>query len=392
MYETFFNLTTKPFDLVPNPDFIYLSRVHKKALTYLDYGVRERAGFILLTGEVGCGKTTLIRELLNMHHEHTVISKIFNTKVDSEQLIAMINDDFGLSVQGKDRITLLRELNDFLIDQYAVGNRPVLIIDEAQNLSPELLEEVRMLSNLETAHFKLLQIILVGQPELRTFLAAPELRQLRQRISINCHLSPLTRMETEQYILHRLEVAGNRDAVKFSPATFDIIYHYCRGVPRLTNIICDFLMLSAFAEERRDIDDAMAQEIVGDLDFDNYYWAHGQQVDQQTLNTSACFIEDGTIPANSVTGLFMEISEKINRLEQDVFAEQKNQAKEFNERLTTMQNALKSVVVKTDEALNVLLKKVNQLGVDADASKTGEQSPIDDKQAKSGLVRRIFGS
>ena len=239
---------------MPNPDFLFLSKSHKRALSYLDYGIRERVGFILLTGEVGSGKTTIIRDIINKHYNNVVVSKIFNTKVDSEQLIAMINDDFGLPVKNKDKITLLRELNDFLIEQYTNGTKPVLVIDEAQNLAPELLEEIRMLSNLETDNAKLLQIILVGQPELRTTLASPAMVQLRQRISINCHLRPLTRSETEEYILHRLEKAGNRDAATFPPDSLDIIFTYSKGIPRLINIICDFLLLSAFADQAKNVD------------------------------------------------------------------------------------------------------------------------------------------
>ncbi len=275
MYESFFNLKSKPFDLLPNPEFLFPSKSHKRALTYLDYGIRERTGFILLTGEIGSGKTTIIRDLINKRHERVILSKIFNTRVDFDQLIAMVNDDFNIPIEGKDKIALLRDLNDFLIDQYARGNKPTLIIDEAQNLTPQLLEEIRMLSNLETDDAKLLQIILVGQPELRKTLAMPSLLQLRQRISIYCHIHPLSRHEVEEYILHRLEVAGNREAVKFSGESVDIIFTYSRGIPRLINIICDFLMLSAFAEETTDIDKELVQDIIGDLDFENQYWTNG---------------------------------------------------------------------------------------------------------------------
>lgn len=272
MYEAFFNLTQKPFDLLPDPDFLFMSSSHKKVLSYLDYGIRERVGFILLTGEVGSGKTTIIRNLIKKNLSDVVLSKIFNTRVDSEQLIAMINDDFGLPVLNKDKITLLRDLNSFLIDQFVKGNQPVLIIDEAQNLNHDLLEEIRMLSNLETDNAKLLQIILVGQPELRKTLASATLIQLRQRISINCHIQPLSRSEIELYILHRLEKAGDRDAVRFSEETIDVIFTYSRGIPRLINIICDFILLAAFAEETRDIDVAMVLDIIGDLDFEYHYW------------------------------------------------------------------------------------------------------------------------
>ncbi len=270
MYESFFNLRIKPFDLVPDPNFMYLSKSHKKALTYLEYGILERAGFILLTGEVGSGKTTLIRNLFDKHYEHVVLAKIFNTCVTSDQLLAMINDDFGLPSAGKDKTTLIRELNNFLVEQYANGNQPILIIDEAQNLGPELLEEVRMLSNLETSDSKLLQIVLVGQPELRTILAAPELRQLRQRISINCHLLALDRQEVEQYIRHRMEVAGDASAAGFSAEILDFIFQYSKGIPRLINAICDKCLLAGYVEQRDRIDFRMVgrakRELEGQVD------------------------------------------------------------------------------------------------------------------------------
>jgi len=272
MYEAFFNFKLKPFELNPNPDFLYMSRTHKRAVHYLQYGIREKAGFILLTGEVGSGKTTLISDLIKRLTGNVVLAKIFNTKVNSEQLLAMINDDFGLDVKGKDKVLLFKELNDFLIEQHARRFNPVLIIDEAQNLKPDLLEEVRMMSNLETSTAKLLQIVLVGQPELRDVLSLPELRQLRQRISINCRISPLTIEETSEYIFHRLEVAGNKNAVKFAGTSIEIIYQYTKGIPRLVNIMCDFLLLTAFVEETKEIDPAMVRDIVQDLDFETLYW------------------------------------------------------------------------------------------------------------------------
>lgn len=272
MYEKYFNLREKPFELVPNPAFLYMSRTHKKAMHYLSYGIKERAGFILLTGEVGSGKTTLIGDMISRLDKTVTLAKIFNTKVNSDQLIAMINDDYGLVVSGKDKVSLLRELYDFVVEQHARGCNPVLVIDEAQNLKPDHLEEIRMLSNLETDRAKLLQIVLVGQPELREILCRPELRQLRQRISINCNINPLNREETEEYIHHRLEVAGNRHAVAFSVDSIELIHEQCRGIPRLTNILCDFLLLTACNEERREVDSAMVNDIVKDLDFESHYW------------------------------------------------------------------------------------------------------------------------
>ncbi|MBJ6801416.1 XrtA/PEP-CTERM system-associated ATPase [Geomonas propionica] len=272
MYEEFFSFTRKPFELVPDPDFIYLSRSHRKAITYLDYGIRERAGFLLLTGDVGSGKTTLIRDLIGKKYERVVLAKVFNTRVTIEQLLAMINDDYGLESAGKDKVALIRDLNDFLLEQYAAGNHPILIIDEAQNLEADLLEEVRLLSNLESSHNKLLQIILVGQPELRDTMASPGLMQLRQRISVSCHLHALSRDESLAYILHRMKVAGNPEAVLFTDEAIDLIYQFSHGIPRLVNIICDFLMLAAFADETRTVTAEMTREVAHDLDFERTYW------------------------------------------------------------------------------------------------------------------------
>jgi len=272
VYEKFFSLNVKPFELVPNPDFLYLSGAHKKALTYLKYGISENIGFILLTGEVGSGKTTIIRDLIKNLNGNVVLAKVFNTKVTSNQLISLINEDFGLDVSGKKKVTLLRDLNDFLIDQHTKKRQPILVIDEAQNLSSDLLEEIRMLSNLETNMSKLLQIVLVGQPELRSILAMPELRQLRQRISISCHIPPLLREETESYIFHRLERAGGKGAVLFHDGTMDIIHEFARGIPRLVNIMCDFLLLSAFSEGKKEISVHLAREIVREMEMENQFW------------------------------------------------------------------------------------------------------------------------
>lgn len=268
MYTDFFGLSAKPFELLPNPKFLYLSKGHRKALSYLQYGVQEHAGFTLLTGEVGSGKTTLVRDIINRVSADTTLAMVFNTRVDGHQLISMINEDFGLDVVGKDKVQLLRELNDFLLDECTAGRQPIIIVDEAQNLSADSLEEIRMLSNLEADSFKLVQIVLVGQPELKQIIAQPSLRQLRQRISISCHLNPLNREETEEYIFHRLGTVGNRDCVTFKDGVFDMIYRFSGGIPRLINLICDFLLLSAFVEETKEIDIELVKDAVNELSFE----------------------------------------------------------------------------------------------------------------------------
>lgn len=270
MYESYFGLTIKPFELVPNPRFLFNSHSHKKAISYLKYGLQERAGFILLTGEVGSGKTTIIRDLINNLDGDMVLAMVYNTRATARQMLAMINEDFGLEVGGKDKdkVSLLRDLNDHLVALHAEQKRPVIIIDEAQNLSPAVLEEIRLLSNLEADNFKLVQIVLVGQPELQKVITRPELRQLRQRISVHCHLEPLTREETEAYVYHRLAMAGNRNALRWQEGTFDTLHGYSAGIPRLINVFCDFVLLAAFVEETRDISLEMLEEVIGDVSWD----------------------------------------------------------------------------------------------------------------------------
>lgn len=385
MYEKFFELEKKPFELVPNPEFLFLSKSHKKAIVYLDYGLKEHAGFILVTGEVGSGKTTIVRNLLKNLDDTVTLSKVFNTKVTSEQLIAMVNDDFGLDTAHKDKITLLRELTDFLIDQHAAGRWPTLIIDEAQNLSGELLEEVRMLSNLETDTSKLLQIILVGQPELRKTLAQPELRQLRQRISISCHLMPLSRQETEDYIFHRLEIAGNRNAVSFDEGSIDIIYSFSRGIPRLVNIICDFLMLSAFAEETRRMTKELVQEVIGEIEIENAYWND--------------VTPEGSFPGNR-TFLF-DINERLSRLEEFVAHTGITEKEKLNlhDSVAGMEKHVSTFMAKSQADLAVLDARIKDALREFDELKmsawiNSARSTIDVARAepeKKRLWGRLFG-
>lgn len=268
MYTEFFGLSAKPFELVPNPRFLYPSQVHQKVLNHLQYGLAEGVGFILFTGEVGSGKTTILRDLIRTVKSTAPVSVIFNTRIDGLQLLAMINEDFGLETVGKDKQGLLRDLNDFLIESLGLGMRPIIIIDEAQNLTAEALEEVRLLSNLESDSAKLVQVVLVGQPELREMIAAPALLQLRQRIVVKCHLNPLGREELEKYILHRLEVAGHDGSIRFEPEVFDSIYQFSNGVPRLINLLCDYLLLAAFTEESRLLTAVMCREVAHELAWD----------------------------------------------------------------------------------------------------------------------------
>jgi len=384
MYKSFFNLTSKPFDLLPNPYFLYLSKSHKRALTYLDYAIRERAGFILLTGEIGSGKTTLIRSLINKYHDSLVLARVFNTRVSSEQLIAMINDDFEIAAKSSDKTELLHNLNEFLIEQYAKGNKPVLIIDEAQNLTPEILEDVRMLSNLETDNAKLLQIILVGQPELRQTLALPGLMQLRQRICFYCHIQPLKQEEVEEYILHRLEIAGNREAVLISPTAIDTIWRYSKGIPRLINIICDFLMLSAFAEETKQIDEEMVRDIVGDLDFEKQYWSNAMPDNQ--ISDNAVSTNTGAGSGTAILPILREITERLDRIEKESWEFKKIVYKELDDKLTSLGNALQTRTSETSASIGAINRKIENIIRERETFTENEEEQI----PRDGFLRRIF--
>jgi putative secretion ATPase (PEP-CTERM system associated) len=265
MYERFYQLRERPFALSPDPEYLYPSRVHQEALDYLRYGLETQAGFIVITGEIGSGKTTLLQTLLRTLDNQTTVGRIVNTMLEPRELLETIMIDFGLDPSGRSKPLLLRDLSQFLVDQRIAGRLVLLVIDEAQNLGLGALEELRMLSNLETEKSKLLQIVLVGQPNLREKLAAPELEQLRQRITVSNHLPPLDADETGRYINHRLRRAAVGAPIEFPRTATDLIHARSRGVPRLINVICDAALVFGYAEERRIFDGAMIREVLAEL-------------------------------------------------------------------------------------------------------------------------------
>jgi general secretion pathway protein A len=267
MYYAFFGLQETPFSITPDPRFLFLSQSHQEALGHLLYGIEERKGFITITGEVGTGKTLLCRALLNRLGRHVRTALIFNSFMSELDLLRSINEDFGIPPSGATRKDLIDSLNHYLIDEFSAGRNAVLIIDEAQNLAPPVLEQIRMLSNLETERGKLLQIILVGQPELRQQLARPDLRQLNQRVALRYHIQPFNRQETEDYINHRLVVAGSHGIVKFSRRALSAIFQVSQGIPRTINLLSDRAMLAAYVQssgriERKHIQQAW-RELAG---------------------------------------------------------------------------------------------------------------------------------
>ena len=268
MYLQFYGLKLSPFDITPNPRFLFHSTKHREAFNHLLYGIRERKGFVQLTGEVGAGKTTLCRALLEHLAANFSTALILNPVMSGDELMRDIAKEFGLEVKGKDRLETIATITDFLLKQTLAGKETVLIVDEAQNLTEDLLEQVRLISNIETDDRKLLQIVLMGQPELRDRLNSHKLRQLRQRITVRYHLHPLTRTEVGQYIHHRLALAGARGLPAFTTPAVWRVYNYSKGIPRLVNALCDKALLAGFVERSQKINYRMVGRAIRELEGD----------------------------------------------------------------------------------------------------------------------------
>jgi general secretion pathway protein A len=276
MYLTFYGLTEKPFNATPDPRFLYMSPAHREALAQLQYGVQERKGFIVLTGQVGTGKTTLLHTLRQRLNGQTAISFVVHSTLPFDGILEYVLEDLGVAKGGESRAQQLIALNHFLIERERTGQSTVLVVDEAQNLEPSTLEQIRLLSNFESPTSKLLQILLVGQPELKARLNLPELQQLKQRIGLRCQIPPLTREETREYIRTRLRIAGARDLGMFSDAAVDGITEYSGGIPRLINMVCDHCLLFGYADQKR-------------------------RIDRQTVSQAIDYLEEGTPPQRRVT-------------------------------------------------------------------------------------------
>ncbi len=266
MYNRFFGFKERPFKLVPNPEYLYLSRIHEEVLAHLNYAAGYGEGFVEITGEVGTGKTTLCRMFLENLDENTAAAYIFNPKLDALQLLKAINDEFGIPSDTESVKTLIDRFNAFLLEQKAQGRRVILLVDEAQNLGADVLEQLRLLSNLETTTSKLLQIILVGQPELGELLETDALRQLNQRITLSCHLIPLSDKETREYIRHRIHIASRKPGLEFTAGAYRSIFNYTGGVPRLINIACDRALLTAFTLGKHKITNPIVKRALRELD------------------------------------------------------------------------------------------------------------------------------
>lgn len=269
MYKSFFGLKENPFNVNPDPRFLYFTKQIEETLTGLMYGIQTRKGFITLTGEVGTGKTTLINRLLDwLHHRRARTAFLFNSRMNTNQLFDFILAEFDIACESKSKSQQLMKLNHWLLDRYRAGETVVLIIDEAQNLSFPVLEEVRLLTNLETSTEKLLQIVLSGQPELEEKLKLPELRQLRQRIMLRCRTAALSKEETVQYVHERLKTAGANNEPIFSPKALDAIHLYSLGIPRVVNLLCEHSLVNAFAENQKPIEPKIVEDVAREFQLD----------------------------------------------------------------------------------------------------------------------------
>lgn len=274
MYKSFFGFRENPFNVNPDPRYLFLTKHAEEALACLRYGIENRRGFILLTGEVGTGKTTLINKLLDhLNQQRVSTAFVFNPRLSVAQFLDFMMADFGISCEtatpNTSKSQILLKLNHWLLERYRRGETAVLIVDEAQNLSPQVLEEIRLLTNLETSTEKLLQIVLSGQPELEAKLNKPELRQLRQRITLRSRTHPLTRQETEGYVLQRLRIAGVQDAPAiFSPEAIEQLHFYSQGIPRIVNLLCEHALIGAFVDQAKPVTSSMIDEVAREFELD----------------------------------------------------------------------------------------------------------------------------
>ncbi|MFH0925721.1 MAG: AAA family ATPase [bacterium] len=356
MYEIFYGFNEKPFTLSPDPQFFCMSSVHKRAMSYLKYGIKERKGFIVISGEVGSGKTTLIRTLLTQMEENASVINILNPTQSSKQILKEILNELSPSIfnngqqsiingQNGSKADLINLSHNIFLKKHNQGQHVILIFDEAQLLKISTLEEIRLLSNLETNKYKLVQIILVGQPELLERLNSSVLKQLKQRISVRFHITPLDIGETKKYVSYRLKAAGLNKENIFTDKALKAIYKYSGGIPRLINTICDTALLAGYAEEIRIIDYFLIEESIAELEFD----LHKNKGDEGGIKENQ--VVSGSLSKNGnafTTEILGKIYERINNLH-DLFCKQNQWQKDLEEREMNLKIRESVVAIKLTE-------------------------------------------
>lgn len=303
MYERFFGLRESPFKVNPDPRYLFLTAQTQEALAGLTYGIKNRKGFILLTGEVGTGKTTLLNRLLDwLRGQRVATAFVFNSKFNESQLLDYVMADFGIPCASREKSQMLMRLNQWLLDRYRAGESTVLIVDEAQNLTNDVLEEIRLLTNLETSTEKLLQIILSGQPELEDKLRSPHLRQLRQRITLRCRTAALTLEETYGYVAERLRIAGSNGEPIFSKEAIEAVHLYSQGIPRVVNLLCEHALVNAYVDHVRPVPAHAVEEVAREF-----------QLDELSPTIDSTVPSSNGIP-DSQAVLLQEVSQLIGQL------------------------------------------------------------------------------
>ena len=317
MYKEFFGLKADPFNVNPDPRYLFLTRHSEEALACLTYGIQSRKGFVLLTGEVGTGKTTLINKLLEwLRLQQVATAFIFNSRMNVPQFMDYMMADFGIPCDSRAKSQVLLRLYNWLLDRYRAGETAVLVVDEAQNLSDEVLEEVRMLTNLETFTEKLLQIVLVGQPELEQRLKQPHLRQLRQRLTLRAKTHPLTLEETKAYIVQRLRIAGSNGQMIFDPEAVNVIYRHAHGIPRVINLLCEHCLVSAFVDQQKTVGPEVVEAVARDFDLSD-------NVASGAMTPDVAYAGTQNFDVVEALRTLATLAERLRRADQDVSKERK---------------------------------------------------------------------
>jgi len=347
MYLEHFGLSAQPFRLTPDSDFLFMSESHSRAKVYMDYTVWNREGFVVITGEIGCGKTTLIQKLLSELNESVIVAKVFQTQLDEVEFLQAVLVEFGLNPFNAKKVELLDMLNTFLIEQFLQHKQIVLIVDDAHNLSFKVLEEIRMFAGLETRKEKILHVILVGQPQLNEMLDHPEMQQLMQRVKLRYHIRALTEPEVADYVRHRLSIAGSSNRPLFAPQALPVIYRYAGGIPRLINTLCDTALTSAYADNlpgvTAEIVEATAKELQWPL--------HSERVEKNRSQVKAAAGEVG------VHAILREQSRALTAIS--------SQLGKLEEQAPALESIGKSLVAIERHLRNLLLSQKVQTGSDS---------------------------
>jgi general secretion pathway protein A len=317
MYKEFFGLRANPFNVNPDPRYLFLTRHTEEALACLTYGIQSRKGFVLLTGEVGTGKTTLINKLLEwLRLQQVATAFVFNSKMNVPQFLDYMMADFGIPCESRAKSQILLRLYNWLLDRYRAGETAVLIVDEAQNLSDEVLEEIRMMTNLETFTEKLLQIVLVGQPELEQKLKQPQLRQLRQRLTLRAKTHPLSLEETKAYVNQRLRIAGSNGQQIFDPEALVAIHRFSNGIPRVVNLVCEHCLVSSFVDQQKIVTSTVVETVARDFDLSDSTSSAAMTVAPPATSTEKFDLVDAL-------KTLATLADKLRQSEQDLPKERK---------------------------------------------------------------------